>query len=230
MPALIETLIDKVDGFEVVRDQIAAILAIETASQQALAHNANPRKDPRPWKLRVFLERAGPWDLFDFKSEQADHSPAVNVFYESDQFDEKAGNAFERQKVSGTFNIDCYGCGVSTETEAGHEPGDLVAAREAHRALRLARNILMSAHYIHLGLRPLVSHRWLQSRTVFQPPQEDNAAQRIVGARLALRVDFTEFAPQHVLETLEQLHVEVRRAENGQVLHTALYDYTENDP
>jgi hypothetical protein len=164
------------------------------------------------------------------KSEQIDHAPIVNVFYESDQFDEKAGNSFERQKVSGTFNIDCYGCGVSTETADGHVAADEKAAKEAHRALSLVRNILMSAHYIHLGLRPLVSHRWVQSRTVFQPQQDDSASHRIVGARLALRVDYSEFAPQHVLETLEQLHVEVQRAENGEVLFTALYDYTENDP
>ena len=46
-------LIDKLDTFEIVRDEIAAILATEIASQEALAAG---EPDPTLWRLRVFLE------------------------------------------------------------------------------------------------------------------------------------------------------------------------------
>ena len=84
----------------------------------------------------------------------------------------------------------------------------------------------MAAEYTYLGLQGLVWQRWPQSITVFQPQLDGRQMQQIVGARLALRVVFNEFSPQVEAETLELLSVDVIRAEDGEIVLEADYDYT----
>jgi len=219
----IQTLIDKQDNFEVIRDQIAAILVTEIASQQALATAA--AKDPNEWKLRIFAERSNPWEQY-LNNSGNDPSPIVNIWYDNSNFDQSGSNIQERQKTEGIFNIDCYGYGVSEDDGAGHKPGDREAAYEVQKALRLVRNILMAGEYTYLGLRGLVWQRWPQSITVFQPQIDGRQIQQIVGARIAFRVVFNEFSPQVIAETLELLSVDVKRAEDGEIVLEADYDYT----
>lgn len=218
----IATLIDKQDNVEIIRDQIAAILVLEVASQMALAIAA--AKDPDEWKLRIFLERSNPWE--QFLNNPTDSSPLINVWWDNSNFDLKASNIVERQKSETVYNIDCYGYARSADNAAGgHKPGDREAALEVHRALRLVRNILMAAEYTYLALQGLVWRRWPQSITVFQPQQDGNTVQQIVGARLAFRVDFNEFSPQIPAETLELLSVDVLRIEDDQLVVEADYEY-----
>lgn len=220
---MIAELIDKQDNFEVIRDQIAAILATEVANQMQLATDGG--KDPDDWKLRIFSERSNPWE--QLLNEQVDRSPIVNVWFDNSNFDPAASNISERQKTEGVFNIDCYGYGISSdEAGGGHNPGDKEAAFEVHKALRLVRNILMAAEYTYLGLRGVVWQRWPQSITVFQPQLDGRQMQQIVGARLAFRVVFNEFSPQVPAETLELVSVDVRRTEDGEIVVEADYDYT----
>ena len=219
----IPVLIDKQDNFEIIRDQIAAILVLETASQMVLATNA--LKDPDDWKLRIFTERSNPWE--QFLNEQTDRSPIINIWYDNSSFDQSSSNISERQKADGIFNIDCYGFGISSDIPAGgHTPGDREAALEAQKALRLVRNILMAAEYTYLGLRGLVWQRWLQSSTVFPLPIEERSIQQIVGARLVFRASFSEFSPQVTAETLELMSINVKRTEDGEILVETDYDYT----
>lgn len=218
----IPVLIDKQDNFEIIRDQIAAILVLETASQMVLATNA--LKDPDDWKLRIFTERSNPWE--QFLNEQTDRSPIINIWYDNSSFDQSSSNISERQKADGIFNIDCYGFGISSDIPAGgHIPGDREAALEAQKALRLVRNILMAAEYTYLGLRGLVWQRWLQSSTVFPLPIEERSIQQIVGARFVFRVSFSEFSPQVQAETLELMSVNVKRTEDGEILVETDYEY-----
>lgn len=220
---MIAELIDKQDNFEVIRDQIAAILATEVASQMALAVTAG--EDPDLWKLRIFSERSNPWE--QLLNEQVDRSPIVNVWFDNSTQDPGAGTTVERQKTQGVFNIDCYGYGISSdEAGGGHNPGDKEAAFVLHRALRLVRNILMAAEYTYLNLRGVVWQRWVQSITVFQPELDGRQMQQIVGARLAFRVIFNEFSPQVPAETLELVSVDVERTEDGEIVAQADYDYT----
>lgn len=220
---MITELIDKQDSFEIIRDEIAAILATETASQQALATAAG--KDPNDWKLRVYLERSNPWEVF--LNEHNDRSPLVNVWYDNSSFDGRTSNTVERQKSESVFNIDCFGFGMSRNVAGGgHKAGDKEAALEVQRALRLVRNILMAGTYTYLGLRGLVWSRWPQSVTVFQPQIEARQIQQIVGARLAFKVVYNEFSPQVPAETLELVSAGVRRSEDGELVVTADYDYT----
>lgn len=217
-------LIDKQDTVEIVRDQIAAILALESASQVALATTAG-KPDPQLWALRVYQERTSPWELFPDRYEET--SPVVNVWWDSETFDQAASNIAERQKASAVLNIDCIGYGESEDDGAGgHISGDQAAAEAAQRAVRLVRNILMSAQYTYLGLpRGVVWRRWFDSITIQRPPQDDPAASRLVGARLAFRVEFNEYSPQVEPETLELLSVQVRRTEDNQVVVVADYEY-----
>ena len=219
---MITSLIDKQDSFEIIRDQIAAILVSEIASQMALATAA--AKDPDDWKLRVFIERSNPWE--QWLNEQNDKSPLVNIWYDNSSFDPAGSNVMERQKTTGIFNLDCYGVGVSADDPSGgHVPGDLESALAVQKAVRLVRNILMAAEYAYLGMRGLVWTRWPQSVTVFQPALGSNTVQAITGARVAFRVGFNEFSPQVAEETLEYLAVDVKRTEDGQIILEADYDY-----
>lgn len=223
---ILATLIDKQDNLEVIRDQIAAILVTETANQMALATAA--LKDPADWKLRIFTERSNPWEQFRDPNEAGfDPSPLVNVWVDNTSYDPKASNVMERQKTEAVYNLDCYGYGRSkTDGGTGHIPGDREAAFEVQRALRLVRNILMAAENTYLQLRGLVWSRWPQSIDIFQPPLDSPTGQHVVGARLAFRVVFNEFSPQVVPETLELLSVDVIRAEDGEIVLEADYDYT----
>lgn len=217
----ITTLIDKQDNFEIVRDQIAAILVLEIANQMVLAVLA--AKDPNDFKLRIFTERSNPWE--QFLNEQTDQSPLVNIWYDNSNFNLSKSNISERQASETIYNIDCYGFGISKDDGAGHKPGDREAALEVQKALRLVRNILMASEYLYLGLQGLVWQRWPQSITVFQPELGSQQMQQIVGARLAFRVTFNEFSPQFEPETLELLSVNVIRVEDGEIVLEADYQY-----
>ena len=217
---LITGLIDKQDTFEIKRDQIVAILATEIAEQQILAAG---EPDPELWKLRIFSERSNPWE--QFLNPDPDPSPLVNVWYGSSAFDKGASNIVERQGATGTFNIDCYGYGKSADDGAtGHLPGDREAALAVHRAVRLVRNILMSAPYTYLALRGTVWRRWPSAVTVFQPEMDRAPIPNIIGARLAFEVEFSEFSPQTTEEVLEVVSVTV--TEDGEVVVEADYEST----
>ena len=220
---MIPTLIDKQDTFEIVRDKIAVILANESANQVTLATTAG-KPNPDDWKLRVFLERTNPWEQFE--NDPADVSPLINVWFDNSNFDLGASNVMERQKSDGVFNIDCYGYGKSKDDGGtGHEPGDRAAAIEVQKAIRFVRNILMAAEYTYLDLRGIVSSRSFRSITVFQPQLDGRNVQHVIGARLACNAAFNEFSPQVEGETLELVSVDVKRAENGEVLAEADYVY-----
>ena len=216
-------LINKKDNFELVRDQIAGILALETLAQVALATAAS-EPDPDDCKLRIFTERSNPWE--QFLNDDTDKSPLVNVWYDGSTFDESGSNIVERQKTVGIFNIDCYGYAISEDDGAGHKPGDREAAFEAQKAARLVRNILMAAENTYLQMRGLVWQRWPQAVNIFQPQQNDRPIQNIVAGRLTFRVVFNEFSPQVVGDILEYLAVDVKRAEDGSIYFEADYDYT----
>lgn len=226
MAAKIDTLIDKFDNFELVRDEIAAILTLESENQQALALAAS--EDERLWKLRVFLERANPWSEFQDAHDQLDATPIVNVWFDESTVDLKRSNLVERQGTDATFNVDVYGYGVSEETldyegELTHIPGDERAARDVHRAVRLVRNIMMAGAYTYLGMRGVVGRRYFQSIKSFQPQIDNRAVQHVQAARLALRVEFNEFSPQVQGQPFELLHVQVKRKETGELYFAAEY-------
>ncbi len=229
MPATIDELIDKVDRSEEIRDQIAAILVVESARQQALATEAN--KNPKLWKLRVFVDTANPLAEYEAAENQNNLAPAVNVWFDESSVDAKASSVVDKQKYAGTFNVDCYGCGIGSDvTGGGHIAGDKLAASEAQRAARLVRNILMSGHYTYLGFeRGVIARRMVTSVKVFQPQIDNRQVHHVVGVRLTLGVDYVETAPQVQGQPLEVIHVECKRAATGEILFEAQYGEETDD-
>lgn len=220
----IPNLIDKQDAYEIIRDQIAAILATESASQQALAVLAG--EDPELWKLRVYKERSNPWESF-LNDQSTDTSPIVNVVYDTSDFDLSKSNIQKTQQGTSMYNLDCYAIGVSKDNPAGGQIlGDEQAAINVQRAVMLVRNILMAAEYTYLGLRGTVALRVPRSIEVFRPEIDAQQIQKVIGARISFRVDHIETSPQFDPETLEYLSVDVLRAEDGEILAEADFDYT----
>ena len=220
---MIDTLINKQDTAEIVRDQIAAILALEVQNQMALAVTA--LLDPEPWRLRIFSERSNPWEAFP--PALADVAPIVNVRWDDSNFDLATSNIAERQKTTAIFNIDCYGYGQAEDVQGGgHTPGDRNAALEAHRAVRLVRNILMAATYTYLELQGTVWRRFIGGITLFEPQQDNQNAVQVVGARLAFRVEFNEYSPQVTPDELDLLTARISRSVDDEIIIEADYDYT----
>lgn len=233
MAAKIQSLIDKTDYFEQVRDQIGAILLVESTKQQALAVLAS--KDPKLWKLRIFTERSNPWSEFSERPDpnsddpDDDTSPIVNVWFDRSQVIPRSSNVVEKQQYDGTFRIDCYGYGVSTSKQGGgHDPGDARASLETHRAVRLVRNILMSGHYVTLGMTGVVGQRMVDAIQIFQPQIDDRPAQHVVGATMSLGVEFNELSPQVQGQPLEIVALDVRRADTGQLFFATQFEFADS--
>lgn len=216
-------LIDKQDSFEIVRDQIAQILANEVANQVAIA-TSTPGADPADYDLEVYPERAKAWEKF--LSDNPDQTPVVNVWYDTSTFLPGSSSVMERQQTDGVFNIDCYGSASNTADGAGFLSADEQAAKAAQRAMRLVRNILMAASYTYLDLQGLVGQRWPQSVVSFQPAQGQVPVDRVQALRMAFMVKFVEFSPQAQAEVLESLAITLNRASDGRVLAQLEYDYT----
>jgi hypothetical protein len=218
---MIPFLIDKQDTVEIVRDQIGAILASEAASQQALAIAAG--KDESEWTFRTFIERSNPWA--DFLDATAPQPPVINVTLENCAY--LMGGSTIVGEFTGTsamFNIDCYGHGMSAdEVGPGHTVGDEMGSLEAQRAARFVRNIFSAANYTYLGMRKTVHRRWVESLTIMQPSLEGRELQQVVAARMALRVEFNEFAPQYVGEVIELISATIKRKETGEIYFVGDY-------
>jgi hypothetical protein len=210
----------------VVRDQIAAILAIEIANQQTLA--AAGGSDPLGWKARVFSDRVTPWNEFpkdNFENRTPEEfAPLINVSVASGGFNRAGSDVLEKQAIEGLFNIDCFGAAV---TEAGVEKpqvlGDQRAAAEAVRAMGLAYNILMAGHWYDLGLPKTVWERFPKSYELSELDDESLPIPYVRVARLVLEVTFHTQSPQWVGETIELISATVKRAPNGEVFLTANY-------
>jgi hypothetical protein len=226
VPALITELIESQTNRARVRDQIGAILLVELANQQTLATAAS--EDPRLWALRVYLERANPWEEFIDAPDQLDAPPIVNVAFDNVGLEMAASNTVERQKGTAVYNIDCYGYGVSADVpDGGHELGDEQAAIEAERASGIVQRILMAGAYTYLGFargaNQVVWRRWVQSVTSFQPQIDSRPVPRVQAVRVALQVEFSEFSPQVQGQPLELIHVSVKRKETGELYFAAQY-------
>lgn len=216
-------LIDKQDNFEVVRDQLGQLLANEIANQKALAVGAG--KDPALWDIKIYIERTNPVE--QYLNENPDPTPIANIWFDSESFDKSRSDVVERQTTIGTFNIDIFGYGVASENGTGQKVSDKQAGLEAQRAIRLIRNILMAAENIYLQLpRGTAWDRFPLSITIFQPEIDNRPIQNIRGARIVFNVTYNEFSPQVTGENLEYLSIDIKRANDGQVIAEADFDYT----
>lgn len=222
MTGKLTTLIDKQDNSELVRDQIAAILAEEAANQVQLASAAG-KDDPSQWALRVFLERSAPWQEW-LHCQEPDATPIVNISWDRDSFNKSSSDPVRHQDTKSTYNIDCYGYGRSSNVaNGGHLPGDRVAALAVQRSKRLVRNILMAGANTYLQMRGIVSERWIDDIRAFQAPTDNDTHIHVVAARVSLTVRFGELSPQVQGVPLSLIELKVKN-ETGEVLLTNHYD------
>ncbi len=220
--AQIQELIDKDDNRSLVRDQIAAILKVESTQQRALAVAAS--KDPELWRLRVYSEKSDPWAAFSDSAK----SPIVNVSVENSDFDKAGSDPVHHQKSTSTYHIDCYGFGITEGNDTGHSAADKNAISEAERAVKLCRNILMSSYYTYLGFpqgaflppgqKQVVWSRWPTGITSFSPSQTDRPVARVAVVQLNLEVTYSEFSPQYVAQPLEILALALTKTDDGEWL------------
>ena len=221
MSALIATLINKQDSNEIIRDQIAAILAVEVANQRTLAEVAN--LDPDDFSFSVYIERSIPWESSEM--------PLVNVIFDNDRFDNKNCNHTDRQRAVGTFHIDCYAVKNTTDDSSGDE----LSSKEADRIARFVRNIIMAGEYTYLALgarelgngNNIVTKRYIMRREKFQPDIRSESYENIIGCRLTLEVEYDEFSPQAVPVDFELLINSCVRGEDDKLFFITEYDLTE---
>jgi len=210
MSAKITTLIDKNDTNEIVRDQIAAILAIEIENQKLLAIGAG--KNPDDFYFSVYSSRYIPWEVSEM--------PLVNVHFDNDRFDNRGTDLTKESRATGSFYIDCY----ANKTANDNNTGDELTSKEVDRIARLSRNILMHNEYTYLALRGLVSKRYIVRREKFIPNINFEGYNSVIACRLVLEVDYIELSPQTVPENLELMVLDCTRESDGKIYFTTEYD------
>jgi hypothetical protein len=227
---LLQSLIDKRDNLEIVRDQVALILLLELANQQQKALAVG--KDPQEWKLRIFTERGNCWGDFtsddsgdsDTERPAVDLTPIVSVWVNKATYDRARSLPVVRQQADASLVVDIYGGGIARSKDGGHATAELQASNEVLRAYRLVRNILMSGNASNLAMPGVVGDHWpTEFETVSQPNEDLDKPkfERVAMGRLQLSVSFLEFAPEYVGEPLETLAVGVKRRETGELYFTA---------
>ena len=223
-------LIDKLDNFEIVLNQIAAILAAETLAQQALAVLAG--KDPALFTFDVFLNRYNPVEVFESNS---DATPIVNVWYDNSNFPENKSNTVGQQLSQSSYNLDIYaGAASSDDPGGGYNRGDEESSQNLQRIIRLVRNIIMHPDNTYLQLsvirgsktQNLIWQRWIQSFQAFQPQIDDRPTENVVASRCTLQVMFNETPVIETFNPLEIVFITAKRAEDGKIIFETEFDTT----
>jgi hypothetical protein len=208
MSANIPNLIDKQDNSELIRDEIASVLFVEKENQKNLAAIAN--KNPALWDFSVSTEKFIPWHLLeDDEGKILGDTPLVNVYFDQMQANQGGSNPIKDQQINGTFIIDVIaGKNTTVNCQGDNVPGDVLAAADCQRVMRLVRNIIMSAVYIYIftGEAPstgrtvpapgIVTERKFSQIQVFRPQINDRPAEKVIAARMSLNCVFYEESPQ----------------------------------
>lgn len=217
-------LIDKQDNFELIRNEIAAILAAETINQQAKALAAG--KNPELWKFDVYVERARIWESLSELEKPV--APVVSVYFESENFaGDQSYNALLQTADPGIFNIEIFATALSQKNAGdGYITGDRAAILDCQRVIRLIRNILFSVpadstqpgqDYTFLNMRGVVGYRRIQSVVQFQPDYKKQAVV-LAAARIALAVKYIETALEGPDQPFELLQIQATTTTGGQVI------------
>lgn len=211
---VLQSLIDKQDSFELVRDQIAGLLVAELANQQALATAA--AKDPLLWTMSVYVERDWPREqwLNAGPALTAATAPIVSIWVESSNRDDsKTTVPGARQAYDVTYLLDISARGVtSDEAGSGHRPADYDARANCHAAVRLVRNILSATENRKLQMPPGIVWAHPSFETIdFGPAELDETQPNISvwNARCRFRVTMNEFSPEYEGDILELIAIDI---------------------
>ena len=178
------SLLDTPDNIEIIRDQIAALLAVDLQNQYQLATEAE-KPDAQDYKVSVYLEHSDPFQLVDTNTPNANPFPLVNIT--TDSSDDGNGTAsVGKQSLTAKFFLDVYASGNTATTDMGNKAG-----LRAWKAARLIRRILRAESNTYLGLRGIVGKvSWN-----FQAynPGDTQSVLRMRIVRITLSVDYVEY-------------------------------------
>lgn len=182
-------LISTPDNIEVIRDQIAGLLAVELENQARLAEEAG---DPNAadYKVAVFVENDDPLQYVDDQTPGANPFPCANISVDSTGQD-KGTASVGKQVMTAQFFVDVYATGNSAS--AGGEDFGTRATLKAWKTARLVRRVLRAEANTYLRLRGIVG------RVTFKfqagEPNRPQAAIRVKMVRVTLGVDYVEDVP-----------------------------------
>jgi hypothetical protein len=212
MASKINVLIENPDNIERIRDQISAILKIETASQYKMAQEA-AKQDAADYRIGIWQEKSRPWQINE-DAEKKNPFPLVNVSLMGFHADGSGGPAIGQKKYTGEIYLDCYASGEFTLEQSDETD----SAKKAWKVGRIIRNIISSEQYSYLGLRGIVRDiRIAEGKTGDPRNNNENSAQSVTICRLVLSVNYYEDTPQ--VETTELREYKfVTTSPDGEVL------------
>ena len=227
MNSKINNLLQFKDNAEKIRDIIAGILKIELANQKTLADKSD-LKDRKDFDINVYIENARPWDL---SGSETNPFPLVNVCLQETLEDaNRPGATVGKIKYSGTYYIDCYGCGnyQSADEDKNELSDDSLSTIRAWQTARIVRNILMSGFYVHLGMTGIVTRRRIPKITTIIPEGIEKSAFSVTVCRVYFEVDFFEISPEGDGVAFDEMTVHLMN--DGKVnLITLSADYTKEE-
>lgn len=210
-------LLNSPDNVEIVRDQVAGILALELMHQKEIADETPDLPAPQDYDVKVYIENDEPWAVQDEKNP----FPAINVSFVKYKIDTDDGS--NDRIVNALYNVDCYAVGnYDGEGFAGR-----VAKIKSMKIARFARNILQAANYRYLKLRGVVNSQHIASCTSGVVKDSEGAV-KVGVQRIALEVEFHEHSPQVVSDVLEEMHLTCNSA-TGEILLTMKEVYKEEE-
>ena len=200
-------------------DAVAVLLVREEANQRALAEA--DAQDPEPLRLRVYADRTAPIsDWIDVNSD-ADKSPIINVRLERSEY--VGGNVIEQQRCQVRIGIECFAVGYAAQTADGFTHADAMLLDRLRSAVGFVRKVLMAGENTYLGMRGVVSKRWIDSEAYLPLDlEQDPRVQHVRACKLSLVVDTYEVSPQTEATTLGSVRVRLIKQSDGQVLASSI--------
>lgn len=156
-------------GFELVRERIAAILIDEISNQVVLSYDTSIDAE-------VLIESINPQDK--------EFLPAINVSLATGTWLNQNQGSKDGTYI---YNIDCYTNAPSTEDSAG----DYLANAQLQKILGICRAILENPIYKTLGFTPPFIHRVFCSDINFANAGKNDALNSVMG-RITFTVTVTE--------------------------------------
>lgn len=176
-----DTLQNSADNIEVIRGQIAALLALDLENQYRLAVEAeDPNK--KDYDVKVYTEKDNP---IQFVKQSANPFPLVNVSLDSTR-QSNSTSTVNKQSMKATFYVDVYATG---NTDSDGDKG-MKASLKAWKTARLVRRILRAETNTYLRLRGVVGGVSLSFQS--GEPAGIQSAIRVKMVRITAEVDYTE--------------------------------------
>lgn len=194
------------DAIEVIRDEVAAILAVELDNQYRLAREEDdPHADD--YNVSVYVDND---DVMQLVSDEETPFPFINVSLASAEV-ESGSTVVNRRRMSATFYIDAY----ATGNQIGTAEAASGASLKAWKLARFVRNILHAENYLNLNLKDVVQWRNIE-RYEQGTVDAGQAAVRAKVVRMTLKVIYWDFVK--VNEGLPLAQAEVEISESGLVV------------